>query len=157
VILLPRGFASCSKNDSEPTPDVDPAVQTKIDDDAIKAYLVAHPDVHATKDDASGLYYQIITEGTGANIISTSLITVDYVGTTLKDTQFGAGTNFTTGIGIKNNIISGWKIGLLKAKKDTKILLILPSALAYGPMGSDAIAPNTVIQFTITVKNVQNF
>lgn len=154
--VLALGFASCSKNDSEPTPQVDPAVQAKIDDDAIKAYLVAHPNVMATKDPNSALYYQIITEGTGDNINANSIVTVDYVGTTLKDTQFGAGTGFTTGIGIKNNIIDGWKLGLLKAKKGTKILLMLPSALAYGQFGNGAIPPNTVIQFVITVREVQN-
>jgi FKBP-type peptidyl-prolyl cis-trans isomerase len=153
--VLALGFASCSKNESDPTPVVDPTVQAKIDDEAIQAYLTAHPTVNATKDPTSGLYYQIITEGTGDYLTENSIITVDYVGTTLKDIQFGAENNITTGIGTKNNIITGWKIGLLKAKKGTKILLILPSALAYGPFGSGPIPPNTVIQFTITVKNVQ--
>ena len=155
--VLALGFASCTKNNSEPIPTVDPAVQAKIDDDAIKAYLVAHPDIAAIKDPASSLYYQIITEGTGNNITASSIVTVNYVGTTLKGTQFGAANGFTTGIDVKNNIIEGWKIGLLKAKNGGKILLILPSALAYGPFGNgSAIPPNTVVQFTITITGVQN-
>ncbi|GGH22249.1 FKBP-type peptidyl-prolyl cis-trans isomerase [Mucilaginibacter phyllosphaerae] len=151
--VLALGFASCSKDNTTPAA-VDPAVQAKIDDDAIQAYLVAHPEITATKD-ASGLYYQIQTEGTGNLITSDNMVTVDYVGTTLKGTQFDASTSYTTGLSDRYNIITGWKVGLLKAKKGSKILLILPSALAYGQFGNGPIAPNTVIMFTITVKDVK--
>jgi FKBP-type peptidyl-prolyl cis-trans isomerase FkpA len=151
--MLVLGLSSCTKDKTVAT--VDPAVQAKIDDDAIKAYLVAHPDITAIKD-PSGLYYQVITEGTGASITTASTVKVSYVGTTLQGAQFDANENYTTALTPTTNIIEGWKIGVPKAKVGGKILLILPSALAYGPYGNGPIAPNTIIKFTITVKELVN-
>jgi len=155
--ILTLGLASCLKENPQPVipPPVDPAVQAKIDDDVIKAYLVAHPDIVATKDASSGLYYQIQTEGTGDLITSSNTVTVSYVGTTTKDQTFDSSSNFTTTLTPQTNIIEGWKIGLLKAKKGSKILLILPSALAYGQRGNGPIGSYQVILFTITVKDVR--
>jgi FKBP-type peptidyl-prolyl cis-trans isomerase len=149
--MLVLGFTSCVKDKTVPT--VDPAVQAKIDDDAIKAYLVAHPGITAIKD-PSGLYYQVITEGTGAVIDNTSTVKVSYVGTTLQGVQFDANEDYTTALAPTTNIIEGWKIGVPKAKVGGKILLIIPSALAYGPYANGAIAANSIILFTITVKEL---
>jgi FKBP-type peptidyl-prolyl cis-trans isomerase FkpA len=154
--ILTLGLASCLKDDTQtiPPPTVDPVKQAQIDDNAIKAYLASHPSIHATKDE-NGFYYEIQTEGTGSLITTSSIVTVSYVGTNIKDQSFDSSTNFTTGLSDQVNIIKGWKLGLQKAKKGSKILLILPSALAYGPNGNGPITPNEVILFTITVKDVK--
>ncbi|MEO7768196.1 MAG: FKBP-type peptidyl-prolyl cis-trans isomerase, partial [Ferruginibacter sp.] len=60
--------------------------------------------------------------------------------------------------------IKGWQLGLLKANAGTlnvpntagRILLIIPSALAYGTTGKDKAAPNSVIIFTIDLIGVSN-
>jgi FKBP-type peptidyl-prolyl cis-trans isomerase FkpA len=153
--VLVLGLASCSKNTPTPTtpPLVDAAAQAKIDDDAIVAYLAAHTDIVATKD-ASGLYYQILTPGTGEQITSASMVNVKYVGKTLNNVTFGTDDDFATGLAPSSNLIAGWKLGLPKLKNGGKILLIIPSALAYGPYAMGPIAANSVLIFTISVTAV---
>ncbi|WP_299290714.1 FKBP-type peptidyl-prolyl cis-trans isomerase [uncultured Mucilaginibacter sp.] len=133
-------------------PAVDPAVQAKIDDDKIQAYLKANPSITATKD-ASGLYYQVITAGTGVNPTTKSTITVAYTGKYLDGTSFQTASNFTSVLGA--GLIQGWQIGIPFVKTGGRILLIIPSALAYGPAGRDPIPPNTVLIFTIDLFAVQ--
>jgi FKBP-type peptidyl-prolyl cis-trans isomerase FkpA len=145
------GLSSCSKD--TPTPTFDAAAQAKIDDAAIVAYLAAHPDIVATKD-ASGLYYQIVTPGTGEQITSASTVNVKYAGNLLGGAQFDSSDSFTTALTASTSLIEGWKKGLPKLKNGGKIVLFLPSALAYGPYANGPIPANSVLVFTITVKSV---
>ena len=150
--VLIIGLSSCSKKDSgENIPPFDAEAQAKTDDNLIKAYLEAHPDIHATKH-SSGLYYEILTQGTGPYPTENSMVTVDYKGELLKGTVFDEGT-YTTFLNFRGNVISGWKKGIPLVKQGGKILLILPSALAYGNASpGPGIAPNAIMIFTITLK-----
>jgi FKBP-type peptidyl-prolyl cis-trans isomerase FkpA len=150
--VLVMGLASCIKNNSTPLPVVDPAVQAKADDEAIVAYLAAHASITATKD-ASGLYYQVLAPGTGAAITASSALVVSYVGKDIKDVQFEANDNASYTL---SQLIPGWQIGLPKIKNGGKILLIIPSGLAYGPYVNGKIPANSVVIFTITVKSVNS-
>lgn len=145
VILLTIciAFASCKKN----TP-FDPAAQAVADDAAIQAYLKANPSITATKD-ASGLYYQIITPGTGNNPTSSSTVTVNYTGKLLDGTTFDTTTGKASlNISLKS-VIQGWTIGVPRIKPGGRILLIIPSGLAYGNNATGSIAANSVLIFTI--------
>ena len=145
-------FSACKKS-STTTPTVDPAVQAKIDDDKIQAYLKANPSITATKD-PSGLYYQILASGTGVNPTTKSTITVAYTGKFLDGSVFQTLPNFTSVLGA--GLIQGWQIGIPFIKPGGRILLIIPSALAYGPPGrAPTIPSNTVLIFTIDLFAVQ--
>ena len=145
--LLLIAFTSCKKAAT-----FDAAAQAAKDETAIQAYLAANPNISATKD-ANGVYYQVITEGTGANPISTSTVTVNYVGKLLNGTQFDAGSGFRTTL---TGVIPGWTYGVPHVKAGGRILLIIPSALAYGNTGQGSIPPNTVLVFTIDLLSVTN-
>jgi FKBP-type peptidyl-prolyl cis-trans isomerase FkpA len=87
--VLVMGLASCSKNNGTPQPPFDAAAQAKIDDDAIKAYLVAHPTITAVKDlNNPELYYQVLQAGSGDPLTENSQIVVSYKGTIIKDVEF---------------------------------------------------------------------
>jgi FKBP-type peptidyl-prolyl cis-trans isomerase FkpA len=139
------GFASSCKKDK--TDNFDAKAQAAKDDVTIQAYLTANPSIQAVKD-PSGLYYQLITPGTGANPTVASTVTVNYVGKLLNGTQFDTGT-YTTGLTAADNVIEGWKYGLLHAKVGGRILLIIPSGLAYGNFAQAGIPANSVLLFTI--------
>lgn len=140
-------FASCKKEAT-----FDAAAQATKDDAIIQAYLTANPSIKATKDE-NGVYYQVITEGNGANPTSANIVTVNYVGKLLDGTQFDTGTGFRTYL---TSVIKGWTYGVPHVKAGGRILLIIPSGLAYGNNGSGAIPPNTVLQFTIDVLSINN-
>lgn len=147
--LFVIAFASCKK-DSGTT--FDAAAQAKIDDAAIQTYLTANPNITATKD-ASGLYYQVITAGTGANPTTASTVNVNYTGKVLNGTQFATSANLTSPL---SGLIPGWQIGIPKTKTGGRVLLIIPSALGYGNNSPGAAIPNnSVLIFTIDLINFQ--
>lgn len=141
-------FSACKK--TEP---FDAAKQAAEDDVKIQAYIKAN-NITATKD-PSGLYYQIVTAGTGVNPTAASTVRVAYTGKLLDGTQFDTGTNFQTALSANAGVIQGWKIGIPYCKQGGRILLIIPSGLAYGLPGKGTIPPNNVLVFTIDLVQVQ--
>lgn len=140
-------FASCKK-----TATFDASAQAAKDDTAIKAYLAANPNISATKDD-KGIYYQVLTEGTGANPTPASNVTVNYIGKLLNGQQFDAHSGFSTPL---TAVIPGWTYGIPHVKAGGRILLIIPSGLAYGNSGQGSIPPNTVLVFTVDLLSINN-
>ncbi|TSD64849.1 peptidylprolyl isomerase [Inquilinus sp. KBS0705] len=149
------GLSSCSKKaDDVVIPPFDSVAQAKADSVTIQAYLTAHPEITATKG-PKGLYYQITTAGTGAHPTENSIVSVDYVGTLPKGTVFDSGS-YTTPLNFRANIIEGWKLGIPLMRKGGKMILILPSALAYGNSSpSPSVGANAVMIFNITLKDFQ--
>ncbi|MDN5284483.1 MAG: hypothetical protein JWR38_757 [Mucilaginibacter sp.] len=147
-------LTSCLKNNSDVQPTdstvvVDPVKQAAADSVLISAYLTANPTIKAKKDTASGLYYQILTPGTGTNPTVNSTVTVSYTGSLLNGTQFGSGTGFTT---LLSGLIPAWQIGVPLIKTGGSILLIAPSRLGYGNTSPAASIPaNSVLVFTINL------
>lgn len=135
---------ACKKEDTKDQAAIDKAVLLK--------YIA---DSSLTVDStASGLYYQIIDSGVGLSPTLTSYITVHYKG------YFTDGAIFdqTSGSSIKgflNRFILGWQEGVQKIKKNGKIKLLIPSALAYGESGYNSIPANTVILFDIELLNIE--
>jgi FKBP-type peptidyl-prolyl cis-trans isomerase FkpA len=147
--LFVIGFSSCSKTDTTLT--VDPVKQAAADDAAIQAYITTNG-ITATKD-PSGLYYQVITPGTGAYPTVTSSITVNYSGKLLNGTVFSSGTinNYSL-----SGLIPGWQIGIPHINTGGRILLLIPSALGYGDTVNNSIPPNSVLIFTIDLTGFSN-
>ncbi|QXV66016.1 FKBP-type peptidylprolyl isomerase [Mucilaginibacter achroorhodeus] len=141
-------FASCSKDKDN----FDPAVQAAKDEADIQAYIKANPSINVTKD-ANGVYYQVLTEGTGATPTASSTVSVNYVGKLLNGSQFDAGTGTTFPL---SNVIKGWQYGLTHVKAGGRVFLIVPSALAYGNSSPGAGIPaNSVLTFTIDLLTVR--
>lgn len=141
-------FSACKK--TEP---FDPVKQAAADDVKIQAYIKAN-NITAVKD-PSGLYYQIITTGTGVNPTSSSTVRVAYTGKLLDGSQFDTNTNFQTALSANANVIQGWKIGIPFCKQGGRILLIIPSGLGYANSVQGTIPANSVLVFTIDLIQVQ--
>jgi FKBP-type peptidyl-prolyl cis-trans isomerase FkpA len=141
LLVITCGLASCKKDNN----------QGATDDAAIQAYIKTN-NIPAIKD-PSGLYYQIITQGTGVNATATSTVSVNYTGSLLNGTVFDKSTStFTTSL---QSVIKGWTIGVPLVKAGGRILLIIPSALGYGNSATGSIPANSVLVFTIDVITVR--
>lgn len=138
--LLVIVASACRKDSSDDYA----AQQAIVDDNQIQAYISANKIV-ATKD-PSGVYYSIITPGTGAYPTASSTLSVNYKGEFINGTVFDSGnlSNFNL-----SGVIKGWLYGVPHINTGGRILLMIPSALAYGPQGRDTIPGNTVLIFTI--------
>ena len=145
-------ISACSKKNETP---FDAAAQAVTDDATIQAYLKANPSITATKH-SSGLYYQIITQGTGVNPTASSTVTVNYTGKLLDGTTFDSSAGRGSFETVLTQVIAGWTYGIPLVKAGGRILLIIPSGLAYGNAGAgSAIPPNTVLTFTVDLLTVR--
>ena len=144
--LVIGAFSSCKKESS-----FDPAKQAATDDAAIQAYIKAN-NITATKD-PSGLYYQVITPGTGNYPTANSLVTVSYSGKLLNGTVFDSGNIQSSPL---SGFIQGWKIGIPLINTGGRILLLVPSALGYGNAAYGSIPANSVLIFTVDLTGFSN-
>jgi FKBP-type peptidyl-prolyl cis-trans isomerase FkpA/FKBP-type peptidyl-prolyl cis-trans isomerase FklB len=104
----------------------------------------------------SGLQYKVLTEGTGAQPTADDTVTVHYSGKLLDGTEFDS--SYSRGEPISfplGNVIPGWTEGLQLMKVGSKYELYIPSALAYGPGGSQPrIPPNAALVFEVELLGI---
>ena len=112
----------------------DALTQSKKNQNAIVNYAIDHLlDIYATP---SGLFYQILDQGEGKEIVWGDKISVNYKGYFMDGTVFDSSykrskpLNFYVG-----NLIDGWNEGLQLINVGGKIRLLVPSQLAYGEDG----------------------
>ncbi len=118
---------------------------------AMAAYAAANGIVGTTH--SSGVYYQIVTPGSGPTPTTASQVSVKYTGKRLDGTVFDAQTTtpvtFTVG-----GTIPGFQIGLQLIQKGGVIKMIIPSSLAYGCAGQGSITSNTILFFEVELIDV---
>ena len=140
-------FSACKKDS------FDASKQAATDDAEIKAYIAAN-NITAVKD-PSGLYYSVVTPGTGAYPTANSNVTINYSGKLLNGSFFAAsGSNLTSSL---SQLIRGWQIGIPHINIGGRIILLIPSALGYGNSSPGAGIPaNSVLIFTIDLQSFNN-
>ncbi len=106
--------------------------------------------------DSTGLYYQIINQGSGGFPSANSKIFITYTGELMDGSIFDSTSNFSaTGFQL-DQLIKGWQIGLPKIQTGGQIKLLIPSALGYGCMGAGTkIPPNSPLYFEIKLVSFQ--
>jgi FKBP-type peptidyl-prolyl cis-trans isomerase FkpA len=138
--------SSCSKDSYD-------AEKQAKEDDALIAEFVAKNNIDATKH-SSGIYYQIISQGTGAAATSASTVGVTYEGRLLDGSQFDKSDKTITFP--LTDVIQGWTIGVPLIKVGGRIRLIIPSTLGYGNRSpGPGIPKNSVLDFTIDLLHAQ--
>jgi len=115
-----------------------------------KAYL----DENGKKDGVitlpSGLQYTILTEGSGDVPKTTDTVRVHYKGTLLDGKTFDS--SYDRGEPVEfpvTGVIKGWTEALQLMPVGSKWQLVIPSELAYGEQGNQAIPPNSLLVFDV--------
>ena len=110
---------------------------------------------------ASGLYYVIDQEGTGALAKSGQTVVAHYTGTLFEDgkkfdSSVDRGQPFEFPVG-QHRVIDGWDEGFALLKVGTKGKLIIPYYLAYGTQGAGggAIPPKADLVFEVEMLGVK--
>lgn len=84
------------------------------------------------------LIVETLSEGEGVYIEPTQVVAFNYLGQVFGgeefDNSFDRGQPLVTPIGV-GHLIRGWDIGLLEQRVGSRVLLIIPSRLAYGENG----------------------
>jgi FKBP-type peptidyl-prolyl cis-trans isomerase FklB len=121
-----------------------------------KAFLAENKNKPGVTETASGLQYQVITEGTGPKPTAKNQVKVHYTGTLIDGTVFDSsvsrGEPATFGV---TQVISGWVEGLQLMPKGSKYKFFIPSNLAYGAQGAGkAIGPNATLIFEVELLDI---
>jgi FKBP-type peptidyl-prolyl cis-trans isomerase FklB len=105
---------------------------------------------------ASGLQYEILTEGNGAKPGLTDKVETHYHGTLLDGTVFDSSVERGTPISFPvNGVIKGWTEALQLMRVGSKWKLYIPYNLAYGERGSGgAIAPYSTLIFEVELISI---
>lgn len=106
---------------------------------------------------ASGLQYQIITEGTGKSPKATDTVEVHYEGTLINGNVFDSSYRRKETIEFPlNGVIAGWTEGVQLMKEGAKFRFFIPSKLAYGTRGAGRdIGPNEALIFDVELIKVK--
>jgi len=105
---------------------------------------------------ASGLQYEVLTQGEGALPSASDSVKVHYHGTLIDGTVFDSsvsrGEPATFGV---TQVISGWVEALQLMPVGSKWKLFIPSDLAYGAQGAgQAIAPHSTLVFEVELLDI---
>lgn len=105
---------------------------------------------------ASGLRYEVITEGTGKMPAVTDTVVVHYTGTLTDGTKFDSSRDRGEPISFPlNGVIAGWTEGLQLMKEGARYKLYIPADLGYGAAGAGgAIPPNADLIFDVELLEV---
>ncbi|ASK31969.1 peptidylprolyl isomerase [Chryseobacterium sp. T16E-39] len=105
----------------------------------------------------SGLQYEIITEGDGAQPKAKDTVKCHYHGTTIKGNVFDSSVKRGTPASFPlNRVISGWTEALQLMPVGSKWRLFLPPNLAYGEEQiSKEIGPNSTLIFEVELLGIK--
>ena len=120
---------------------------------ANKIWLANNKTKPGVKETASGLQYQVITEGTGEKPKATDKVTVTYTGTLTDGTIFDSSAS---PISFElNKVIPGWTEGIQLMPVGSKYKLFIPSELAYGNRATGKIKPNSILVFDVELLGIE--
>ncbi|MDR2535200.1 MAG: FKBP-type peptidyl-prolyl cis-trans isomerase [Treponema sp.] len=108
---------------------------------------------------ASGLQYEVITEGTGKKPLLTDTVQVHYEGALTNGTVFDS--SYDRGEPIEfplQGVIAGWTEGLQLMPVGSTYRLFIPSDLGYGSQGAGGgvIPPHATLIFKVELLSIVN-
>lgn len=125
--------------------------------DAGSAFLEKNKTRPEVKTTASGLQYEVLTEGTGIKPLATDSVTVNYKGTLIDGTEFD--NSYTRGEPITfplNRVIPGWTEGVQLMSVGSKYKFYIPYTLGYGIHGAGNTIPGgAVLIFEVDLLDVK--
>ncbi|WP_197512625.1 FKBP-type peptidyl-prolyl cis-trans isomerase [Tessaracoccus coleopterorum] len=135
----------------EPRPD-GALPEISFSDDGIPT-MEAIPDAAPTD-----ITVKTLAEGDGETVAAGAYVTVNYAGFLWTDgTQFdssfdrGEPTSFSL-----NQVVDGWKYGLIDTKIGDRVQIIVPAEYGYGDQESETIPANSVLVFVVDIVSTTN-
>jgi len=132
------------------------ATQAALDERLIQKFI-ADKGLTGMIRDASGVYYTVVTPGTGTDVITTtSTLETTYTGRLTNGDVFDSNTAASI---VLSGTIKGWSRTIPgNITSGGKIRMLIPSGLAYGTSGTSqgtvAIPGNAILDFDLEVTKV---
>ncbi|MCA1950988.1 MAG: FKBP-type peptidyl-prolyl cis-trans isomerase, partial [Treponema sp.] len=109
------------------------------------------------KTTASGLQYEVISEGTGAKPQASDTVKVHYTGTLIDGTKFDSSVDRgEPAVFPLDQVIPGWTEAIQLMSVGSKYKFFIPSSLAYGESGAgNVIPPNSALIFEVELIGIE--
>jgi FKBP-type peptidyl-prolyl cis-trans isomerase len=145
IILIALSFGACKTYSEDDKASFDKTIER---------YVAKKKDWDMTKS-TSGLYYQIVEEGTGDEpVIFGSEVTVAYKGQLLNGKVFDQKTVKGPLKSKLKGLIAAFQEGLLGQKAGAKVRMVVPPHLGYADNELEKIPANSVLVFEIELLEV---
>lgn len=131
------------------------AIKSKPVIEAGEKFLAENKKKAGVKTTASGLQYEVITEGTGPKPTANDTVTVNYVGTLINGTEFD--NSYKRGQPISfplSNVIKGWTEGVQLMPAGSKYKFYIPYQLGYGLQNAGPIPAGSTLVFEVELLKV---
>ena len=119
-------------------------------------FLTVNKKRSGVKTTASGLQYEVITEGTGARPTADDSVTCNYKGMFINGTEFD--NSYKRGQPITfslHGVIAGWTEGLQLMPVGSKYKLYVPYTLGYGAFDYQSIPGGSTLIFEIELLGIK--
>jgi len=104
---------------------------------------------------ASGLQYEVLSQGSGARPGPRDMVQVHYEGTLIDGSVFDS--SYERGEPIEfplDGVIPGWSEGVQLMNVGSTFRFVIPPDLGYGPRGTGGIPPNSTLIFQVELLSI---
>lgn len=130
------------------------AAQNQQASDAFLTKIAAEPGVQKIED---GLYYKVITAGTGDKPKATDTVVVDYEGSLPNGKVFDSSYQRHQPLTIElNQVIPGWTHALTQMPVGSTWVIYIAPKLAYGSFAPPVIGPNQALVFKVNLLSIKS-
>lgn len=122
-------------------------------------FLAANGKKPEVKTTESGLQYQVLSAGKGAQPKASDTVKVNYKGSLLDGTVFDDSSEHGGPAEIPlDQVVPGWKEGIELMQVGSKYKFWIPASLGYGPQGTPGgpIPPNATLVFEVELLDIVN-
>ena len=133
---------------------VDPAAENPNPSDPTKETFNPNMkiDISTMTKTAAGTYYKDVTVGTGTLLSGNAVVTMSYLGLLKDGSWFAQAEDQTVVLG---TLVGGLQDGMPGMRVGGERVIVVPSALGYGPVAYGGIPANSTLVFDVILKSVQ--
>ncbi|RYY75671.1 MAG: FKBP-type peptidyl-prolyl cis-trans isomerase [Gammaproteobacteria bacterium] len=126
----------------------------RAEEKAFFAENIVKPDVVTLN---SGIQYKIVKKGTGKLPKIKDTVTVKYRGTLLDGTEFDSSYKRGEPDSFKlSDMIPGFSQAMIQVPDGSKVIIYIPSLLAYGEKGTEGIPPYAAVIFEVELNGIKS-
>ncbi|PMR71961.1 FKBP-type peptidyl-prolyl cis-trans isomerase [Billgrantia endophytica] len=120
-----------------------------------EAFLAENAEREEVETTSSGLQYEVLEAGDGANPGPSSHVEVHYEGTLVDGTVFDSSIDRGEPVSFRvDQVIEGWQEALQLMSVGDTWMLYIPPELGYGAQGQGPIGPNETLIFQVELLDV---